>query len=461
MNKTSFNFFRSLLWFWDILSLNMVLLFATLSIFRADAINQREYHLFFAVFNLIWMTAVYLTQLYMSRNWLDFETFFKRTFKCYAFTITFLFLFIFLYHFQYSRFFIIFCFTGFATILLFNRIVFNLLVISLRSKFRLAKNVVVLGYNDVSKRLIDYFQKETKLVKLSGCFDDSGKITDSPKLRVFNDLQDCMNFVKENEVTEIYSTLIPDHYPYLYELAKEAEKQFVYFKFVPDYNIFVNRNIYVDFLNDIPVLSLRKEPLEDTGNRIKKRTLDVIVSTLVIIFLLSWLVPLIAILIKLDSRGPVFFIQLRSGKNNQPFRCLKFRSLRVNDQADSIQVSRNDNRITRLGRIMRKTNIDELPQVLNIFLGDMSLVGPRPHMLKHTEQFSELYKEYMIRHFVKPGLTGWAQVNGFRGEIKDNEFLRKRVEYDTWYMENWSLFLDLKIILLTILVTIKGDKNAF
>ncbi len=133
----------------------------------------------------------------------------------------------------------------------------------------------------------------------------------------------------------------------------------------------------------------------------------------------------------------------------------------MNPEDTKDQVSRNDNRITRLGRIMRKTNIDELPQVLNIFLGDMSLVGPRPHMLKHTEQFSELYKEYMIRHFVKPGLTGWAQVNGFRGEIKDNEFLRKRVEYDTWYMENWSLFLDLKIIMLTILVTIKGDKNAF
>ena len=461
MNKTSFNFFRSLLWLWDIMSLNMILLFASLAIFRVDAIKQKEYHLFFAVFNLVWMTSVYLTQLYMSRNWLDFEIFFKRTFKCYLFTITFLFLFIFIYHYQYSRFFIIFCFSGFATILLFNRIVFNLLVISLRSKFRLAKNVVVLGYNDVSKRLIDYFQKETKLVKLSGCFDDSGKITDTNKLPIFNDLQDCMRFVKEHEVTEIYSTLIPEHYPYLYELAKEAEREFVYFKFVPDYNIFVNRNIYVDFLNDIPVLSLRKEPLEDTGNRIKKRTLDVIVSTLVIIFLLSWLVPLIALLIKLDSKGPVFFIQLRSGKNNQPFRCLKFRSLRVNDQADSIQVSRNDNRITRLGRIMRKTNIDELPQVFNIFLGDMSLVGPRPHMLKHTEQFSELYKEYMIRHFVKPGLTGWAQVNGFRGEIKDNEFLKKRVEYDTWYMENWSLFLDLKIIFLTIVVTVKGDKNAF
>jgi putative colanic acid biosynthesis UDP-glucose lipid carrier transferase len=320
---------------------------------------------------------------------------------------------------------------------------------------------MVLGYNDVSIRLINYFQKETKLVKLAGCFDDSGKISDSADLRIFSDLKDCMKIVKENEVTEIYSTLNPEHYPYLFELAQEAEAQFVYFKFVPDYNIFVNRNIYVDFVNDIPVLSLRKEPLEDTGNRIKKRALDVVLSSLAIIFILSWLIPLIALLIKLDSKGPIFFIQLRSGKNNQPFRCLKFRSLRVNDQADSIQVSRNDNRVTRIGRIMRKTNIDELPQVLNIFLGDMSLVGPRPHMLKHTEQFAELYKEYMIRHFVKPGLTGWAQVNGFRGEIKDNEFLRKRVEYDTWYMENWSLYLDLKIIFLTIVVTLRGDKNAF
>jgi putative colanic acid biosynthesis UDP-glucose lipid carrier transferase len=345
--------------------------------------------------------------------------------------------------------------------LLFNRIVFNLLVLSLRSKFSLAKNVVVLGYNEVSLRLIDYFQKEAKLVKLAGCFDDTGKIEDSEELRVFKNLRDCMRFVKENEVTEIYSTLVPDHYPYLFELAKEAEKQFVYFKFVPDYHIFVNRNIYVDFLNDIPVLSLRKEPLEDTGNRIKKRAVDIIMSSFVIVFILSWLVPLLALLIKLDSRGPVFFIQLRSGKNNQPFRCIKFRSLRVNNEADSKQVSRDDNRITKLGRFMRKTNIDELPQFINIFLGDMSVVGPRPHMLKHTERFAELYKEYMIRHFVKPGLTGWAQVNGLRGEIRDNEFLRKRVEFDTWYMENWSLYFDLRIIMLTIVVSIKGDKNAF
>ena len=230
---------------------------------------------------------------------------------------------------------------------------------------------------------------------------------------------------------------------------------------MPDYKIFVNRNIYVDFIDNIPILSLRNEPLEDTGNRLKKRFFDIFFSALIIIFLLSWLIPLIALLVKLDSKGPVFFRQLRSGKNNQPFMCLKFRSLRVNDEANSKQVTRNDNRITRLGRIMRKTNIDELPQFFNVFMGDMSVVGPRPHMLKHTEDFSHLYKQYMIRHFVKPGLTGWAQVNGFRGEITDNKLLQKRIEYDIWYMENWTLSLDLRIILMTAFLSIKGDKNAF
>ncbi len=461
MNKSSLIFFRTILWLWDLISLNLILLIATIAIFRVYSINRREYHLLFASFNFIWMTSVYLTQLYMSKNWLDFEVFFKRTFKSYVLTIAGLLLFMFIYKYPFSRFFVIFCITGFATLLLFNRIVFNVLVISLRSKFKLAKNVVVLGYNEVSIRLIKYFQKEAKLVKLAGCFDDKDRIKNSTLLPVFTNLKDCMAFVKENEVTEIYSTLVPDQYPYLLELAKQAEQQYVYFKFVPDYHIFVNRNIYVDFLNDIPVLSLRKEPLEDTGNRIKKRLVDLILSAFVIVFILSWLIPLLAILIKLNSKGPVFFIQLRSGKNNQPFRCLKFRSLRINSESDSKQVSRNDNRITSLGRIMRKTNLDELPQFFNILLGDMSVVGPRPHMLKHTEDFSVLYREYMIRHFVKPGLTGWAQVNGYRGEIRDNELLRKRVEFDTWYIENWSTYLDIRIIILTILVTFKGDKNAF
>jgi len=188
---------------------------------------------------------------------------------------------------------------------------------------------------------------------------------------------------------------------------------------------------------------------------------DIIFSLLVISLILSWLLPVLAILIKLNSRGPIFFVQLRSGKNNQTFKCYKFRTLHVNPDADVKQVTLNDARLTRLGKFLRKTNLDELPQFINVLMGKMSVIGPRPHMLKHTEDYSKILNEYMIRHFLKPGVTGWAQVNGFRGEIKKEDQLRKRIEYDIWYMENWSLWLDLRIVFLTIYVTLKGDKNAF
>ena len=461
MNKLSYVFYRTILWLWDIFSINMVLLFVSFMVERAEAFQKKEYHVLFAVINMAWLVSVHITQLYLSKNWLDFESFYKRTLKCYLMTISLVLFFVFIYHYQYSRLYISLLMLGLGLVLSLNRVFFNLLIISMRNKFRLQKNVVILGYNEISKRLIQYFKEEAKFVHVAGCFEDKERVHELSEFPIAGDLKDCMAFVRENQVTEIYSTLAPEHFPDLYELAKVAEKEFVHFKFVPDYKIFVNRNIYVDFIDNIPILSLRNEPLEDTGNRIKKRFFDIVFSALIIIFLLSWLIPLIALLVKLDSKGPVFFRQLRSGKNNQPFMCIKFRSLRVNDEANSKQVTRNDNRITRLGRIMRKTNIDELPQFFNVFMGDMSVVGPRPHMLKHTEDFSHLYKQYMIRHFVKPGLTGWAQVNGFRGEITDNKLLQKRIEYDIWYMENWTLSLDLRIILMTAFLSIKGDKNAF
>lgn len=461
MNKLSYVFYRTILWVWDIISINIILLFVSFMVERAEAFQKKEYHVLFAVINMAWLVSVHLTALYLSKNWLDFESFYKRTLKCYLMTIFLVLFFVFIYHYQYSRLYIVLLMLGLGLVLSLNRVFFNLLIISMRNKFRLQKNVVILGYNEISKRLIQYFREEAKFVHVAGCFEDKERITELSEFPITGDLKDCMTFVRENQVTEIYSTLAPEHFPDLYDLAKAAEKEFVHFKFVPDYKIFINRNIYVDFIDNIPILSLRNEPLEDTGNRLKKRLFDVVFSALIIVFLLSWLIPLIALLVKLDSKGPVFFRQLRSGKNNQPFMCIKFRSLRVNDEANVKQVTRNDNRITRLGRIMRKTNIDELPQFFNVFMGDMSVVGPRPHMLKHTEDFSHLYKQYMIRHFVKPGLTGWAQVNGFRGEITDNKLLQKRIEYDIWYMENWTLSLDLRIILLTAFLSIRGDKNAF
>jgi putative colanic acid biosynthesis UDP-glucose lipid carrier transferase len=225
--------------------------------------------------------------------------------------------------------------------------------------------------------------------------------------------------------------------------------------------MFINRKVHIDFARNIPILSLRTEPLENVDSQIKKRTFDIVFSIIVIFCLLSWLIPLMALLIKLDSRGPVFFTQLRSGKNNMPFLCYKLRSLRINKDSNVVQVSRDDKRFTRLGRILRKTNLDELPQFLNVVRGEMSVVGPRPHMLKHTEEYSQMLNHYMIRHYVKPGVTGWAQINGYRGEIKKKKDLRGRIEHDIWYMENWSMWLDLRIIVLTVYKSIKGDENAF
>lgn len=460
MNRHSFTLYRNLLWLWDFICLNLVFLLASVSIPRVDPVHWSAYHVFFLFFNLAWQFSVYLMALYFSKNWLDFKSFTKGTLKCYLLTVLAVLLFIFIYQYPYSRFFVGTCFGGFLSLLIINRVFLNIAIFSLRDRSRLAKKVVVLGNNEQSKRLIRYFKEESKLVKVVGQFrdEDQSAFNDIPLIR---NLEECIPYVINNQVNEIYSTLPPEKYPYIYELALEAEKHFVHFKFVPDFKVFVNRNVYVDFVDDVPVLSLRKEPLENTGNRIMKRAFDVVISSLVSIFILSWLLPLLAIIIKLDSKGPVFFIQPRSGKNNETFPCIKLRSLKVNDEANSKQVTRNDNRVTQVGRFLRKSNLDEMPQFINVLMGHMSIVGPRPHMLKHTQDFSGLYNEYTIRHFVKPGVTGWAQVNHLRGEITNQELLRKRIEHDIWYLENWSLLLDIKIVLLTIWVSITGSKNAF
>jgi lipopolysaccharide/colanic/teichoic acid biosynthesis glycosyltransferase len=186
-----------------------------------------------------------------------------------------------------------------------------------------------------------------------------------------------------------------------------------------------------------------------------------IVSGLVIVFILSWLVPIIAILIRIGSKGPIFFKQLRSGKNNQPFWCYKFRSMRIDNPNDAVQASKGDKRVTKIGAFLRKTSLDEFPQFWNVFTGDMSIVGPRPHMLKHTEQYSAIINKYMVRQFLKPGITGWAQVNGYRGETKDSKLMEKRVHHDIWYMENWSLMTDIKVIFMTVINVFKGEETAY
>ena len=163
----------------------------------------------------------------------------------------------------------------------------------------------------------------------------------------------------------------------------------------------------------------------------------------------------------MESKGPLFFSQKRTGKNNLTFDCLKFRSMKINKDADFKQASQNDNRITKVGKFIRKTSLDEFPQFLNVFIGQMSIVGPRPHMVKHTNDYSKIVDDYMVRHFLKPGITGWAQINGFRGEIKNPLQIKMRIHNDIWYLENWNVWLDLKIIFITIYSVFKGDKKAY
>ncbi len=195
--------------------------------------------------------------------------------------------------------------------------------------------------------------------------------------------------------------------------------------------------------------------------RFFKRSFDILFSLFIMLFVFSWLYPILAILIKLESAGPVFFVQIRTGRNNRNFKCYKFRSMYINGDADKKQATLNDHRITRIGCFMRKTSLDELPQFFNVLIGNMSIVGPRPHMVVHTMEYSQLTEKYKARHTLRPGITGWAQILGLRGEVKSPEAMLKRVDADVWYLKNWSFLLDLKIIFLTFWITLKGDKNAY
>jgi len=444
----------------DLFTLNSVHLILILLIKRVSG-NEYPYIVFFLVSNLAWVFAGYVNGVYSNDAHLNFERFTKRSLKAFVFFIGIILLFIFMSKYNYSRLFVGLNFLGFGLIILLTRAMFLLMVLYLRRNNKFGKKVIILGYNELSKKLVNHFVEHNQNVSVEGYFEDPVEVKELSFFPILGSRKECLSYAIDNKITEIYSTLSPKLNDYVYELAQIAESNMIRFKLVPDFQLFEKRNISIGFVDDIPILSLRSEPLEDVTARIKKRLFDLTVSFFVIIFILSWLIPLMAILIKIDSRGPIFFIQLRSGKSNHQFKCFKFRTLKVNKDADVKQVTKNDSRMTKLGSFLRKSSIDELPQFLNVFKGNMSVVGPRPHMLKHTEDYSKMLDEYMIRHFVKPGVTGWAQVNGLRGEIRREEHLRKRIEHDIWYLENWSLWLDLKIIFLTIIVTFKGDKNAY
>jgi putative colanic acid biosysnthesis UDP-glucose lipid carrier transferase len=325
------------------------------------------------------------------------------------------------------------------------------------------RKVVVIGASGSGAALHQYFtENESAGYHFEGFFDEDSNTPYELKNKTIGTLNaDSINtFCIKNSIGEIYFALSNAHKELLLNISKFADDNFIYFRVAPNFSESHHENGNVVLINSIPILTTRKEPLGISFNANLKRVFDILFSLSVILIFFPILIPIMAILIRMDSPGPIFFKQLRPGKKNKLFDCYKFRTMKVNHTGE-LQATKNDSRITKVGRFMRKTNIDEIPQFFNVLLGNMSVVGPRPNMISQLEEYSKSIGNYKVRHFVTPGITGYAQVNGFRGETKEIGLMEKRVQYDVQYIENWSLALDLKIIFLTVWNMVKGERNAY
>ncbi len=316
------------------------------------------------------------------------------------------------------------------------------------------RRTIILGTNKQAKAIAKFFKDTPE----SGFVNTKMVAFKKPRQE---DLNTLFKYIKAHEVDEIYCSLSEISKVDVKAITQFADNNLKVVKFIPEQNTILNKDLKRDFYGLVPVLEFRSIPLDDSYSLAFKRVFDVVFSIFVIGFIMSWLTPILALLIKLESDGPVFFKQKRNGYNYKSFNCFKFRSMVINKEADLIQVQKADDRVTNVGKFLRQTSIDELPQFFNVLIGDMSVVGPRPHMLSHTDMYASKVDKFMVRHFVKPGITGLAQVSGFRGEVESDSDIIGRVKFDIYYVENWSVLLDVKIIIKTIVKALKGDEKAY
>jgi len=327
--------------------------------------------------------------------------------------------------------------------------------------FMKLRDDATLGY-----RILGYYGEES----LKDVATEVDQLTKHPVkerglLRRLGSMEDFLKAMEErpDELElgdELYLCISRKQRDTIRQVSRLCDHHVVRFYYVPVSVETIGLNLKREFIEDIEVYTTYENPLQNPVNKALKRTFDIVFS-LVFLSITALLFPIIYLIIKIQSPGPIFFRQLRTGLDGREFYCYKFRSMHVNKDADRLQATKNDPRKYPFGNFMRKANIDELPQFWNVLKGDMSIVGPRPHMLAHTEMYSQLIDKYMVRHFVKPGVTGWAQVTGFRGETKELWQMEGRVQRDIWYMEHWSIWLDIRIIWLTIKTIFVHDKNAY
>lgn len=331
------------------------------------------------------------------------------------------------------------------------------LIKKMRSKGFNTRTITLVGSHEDLRKLYDKLMQNPtlgyKVVSYYGSLDyqprkgdldDFVRLTDIPDQLVLGD--------------ELYMCVPRTERSIIEKTEMICDRNMVKFYYVPIEEEGINLQSVM--LDDMELFTTYVSPLDDSLSRVVKRAFDIVVAV-VCLLLTSLLFPIVAIIIKMKSPGPVFFKQKRTGFDGREFWMYKFRSMHVNADADKLQATKDDPRKYPFGNFMRKTNIDELPQFWNVLCGDMSIVGPRPHMLAHTEQYSRLINKYMIRHFVKPGVTGWAQVTGFRGETQELWQMEGRVERDIWYIQHWSVWLDIRIIWRTVKTIFVRDKNAY
>jgi len=439
----------------DLIILNLSI-FVIVSI--SDVMTFRDYHVLSSYMlhaNLSWV----ITYFILSKNNLFLrDGYFNRvkriTYRVFNFVVVALVLaYLFMPRTTYSRVFLL----EYSTLFYLGKLVYYYFLYRyltiLREKGIHVNRAIIVGRNETAKnlnRLIEY--NPTLGYKFIGYVSDEN-FRDKEIIGKTHELE---KLIKEHQIEIVFVSLsLFNESLTSKEYLRICNRTGVRLRFVPDNQQWFKKTKNMEKVGQLVMVNPQEIPLDNFESQFSKRMLDIVFSSLVILLLLSWLLPILAIVLKLNSKGPVFFVQKRTGINNKTFKCLKFRSMKVNSESDIKQAVDGDSRITALGNFMRKSNIDELPQFFNVLFGHMSVVGPRPHMLKHTDQYSELIDGYLVRHYIKPGITGYAQISGYRGETDELWKMERRVQYDMNYLENWNFWWDLKIILMTII----GEKQ--
>lgn len=339
---------------------------------------------------------------------------------------------------------------------------FKFFIFFVQKEFRIKqkefKKVVLFGDVNSATKLESLFKEKIEFgYEFYGFF--SRKKEESPKY--LGRAKEGFDFVLAHEIEEIYCD--PAHFSdkYLIKIRQFSEEHDLELRFLPETKAIYSKDFTLDYLGTVPILKPKPLPFEKIETHVIKRLFDILFSLTVCVFILSWLLPILWIIVKSDSKGPLFFKQKRDGLDGKQFYCYKLRSMVINDDADKISATKNDPRITKVGAFLRKTSIDELPQFFNVLFGDMSVVGPRPHINVQNEKYASEIDNYLLRNSVKPGITGLAQISGFRGEVTKKSDIKNRVRLDVFYIENWSFFLDVKIVIQTFLNFFKKEEKAY